>query len=151
MPQRRSHWLLWLMLICAGMTLGALWPAHSRQRVPPEELARLAGELEPRFGVDRNLILAVVENESGGDAAAVSEAGAVGLMQLLPGTAADLAKRHDLTNDLYDPAANMALGASYLRDLGDQFGNQPDLVIAAYHAGPGRVQGWRKAHPELSI
>ncbi|MGH7144623.1 MAG: lytic transglycosylase domain-containing protein [Planctomycetota bacterium] len=146
----RRGLLLLAVLAAVGLIVVALRPT-GRQLVPPAELARLADQNQARFHVDRALILAVVENESGGDAHARSSAGALGLMQLLPATADELARRHHLSADLYDPAANMALGSAYLRELGDRFRNQPDLVIAAYHAGPSRVEGWQRAHPDRSI
>lgn len=150
MPKHGRGWRIVALLVAVGLIAYSLAP-NRRHPVPPEELARLAAEMEQRFQVDRSLILAVVENESGGDAWVVSEAGAVGLMQLLPATARGVADKNKLTCDLRDPASNMAMGTAYLRELGDKFGDQPDLVIAAYHAGPNRVQGWRKANPALSI
>lgn len=143
-----------LLLIAAlgvGLYLAAGLLPRGRNQVPAAELERLAIEMETRFHIDRSLILAVVEHESGGDAWAQSAAGAQGLMQLMPATGADLARRYNLSGDLRDPAANMALGCAYLRELGDRFGDQPDLVLAAYHAGPTRVQGWQRAQPRLSV
>jgi soluble lytic murein transglycosylase-like protein len=86
-------------------------------------------------GIDPVLVHVVVEAESGYRQEALSPKGAVGLMQLLPGTAA----RYGV-----DPAlsaqANLKAGASYLRDLSRMFDAQLDLVLAAYHAGEGSVK-----------
>jgi len=84
--------------------------------------------------VDPALIHAVISVESGYNPSARSSAGAVGLMQLMPGTA----KRYGVTNRL-DPAQNIQGGARYLRDLQAMFGNNLQLVLAAYNAGEESV------------
>lgn len=84
--------------------------------------------------VDAALIHAVMSVESGNNPAARSRAGAVGLMQLMPGTA----RRYNVKNRL-DPAQNIRGGASYLRDLSAMFNNNLQLVLAAYNAGEQAV------------
>ena len=84
--------------------------------------------------VDAALIHAVISVESGYNPSARSRAGAVGLMQLMPGTA----KRYGVKNRL-DPGQNIHGGAQYLRDLKLQFDNDLQLVLAAYNAGEGAV------------
>jgi soluble lytic murein transglycosylase-like protein len=86
-------------------------------------------------GVDPALVTAVIANESGFDARATSRAGAAGLMQLMPATAAALG-----VTDRYDPAQNIRGGATYLRSLIDRFGADLPSVLAAYNAGPGAVE-----------
>jgi soluble lytic murein transglycosylase-like protein len=76
----------------------------------------------------------VITAESGYNAAAVSRAGAQGLMQLMPQTA----KRYEVA-DSFDPEQNIRGGARYLRDLLDLFGNDLELAIAAYNAGENAV------------
>jgi len=68
--------------------------------------------------------------------------GAVGLMQLMPETAAELAGRPVSGGELEDPARNTELGSLYLRRLLLQWANDPLLTVASYNAGPGAVQGW---------
>jgi hypothetical protein len=86
-----------------------------------------------RHGVPEDLFLRVIQQESAFNPTAVSSAGAYGLAQLMPGTAADLGV------DPRDPLQNLEGGARYLRQQLDTFGD-PALALAAYNAGPGRVR-----------
>jgi soluble lytic murein transglycosylase-like protein len=85
-------------------------------------------------GIDPALLKGLVSQESGFDPNARSGAGAVGLTQLMPGTAASLG----VTNPL-DPAQSLQGGAKYLRQQLDRFGGDERLALAAYNAGPGAV------------
>lgn len=86
-----------------------------------------------RFGLAPELLDAVARQESGYRAGAVSPKGALGVMQLMPGTARALGV------DPRDPAANIMGGAAYLRQQLDRFDGRVDLALAAYNAGPGAV------------
>src|SRR6202044_3449574 len=88
-----------------------------------------------RFGVPESWVRAVMQLESAGGPSATSPVGAMGLMQVMPQTYAELAARHQLGDDPYDPATNITAGAAYLREMLDQVG-APD-AFAAYNAGPG--------------
>lgn len=87
-----------------------------------------------RYGIDPILIVAMIEAESSFDPNAISSAGAVGLMQLLP-TTAELYT----DDDPFDPTVNVKAGTRYLSGLLEQFDGDIPLALAAYNAGPGNV------------
>jgi soluble lytic murein transglycosylase-like protein len=87
-----------------------------------------------RHGVDPNLVIAVMRQESGFNSRALSYKGASGLMQLMPGTA----RRFGVTN-IFDPAQNIEGGTRYLRFLLDTFNGDVKLVLAGYNAGENAV------------
>lgn len=92
------------------------------------------------------LACSVIRQESLWDPAAMSHSGARGLMQLMPATAAALARRYDLPftppTCYEDPAWNTTAGCAFLRQLIDRYHGRLDLALAAYNAGPGRVDDW---------
>jgi soluble lytic murein transglycosylase-like protein len=87
-----------------------------------------------QYGLVPELLHAVIRTESAYNPSAVSSAGAIGLMQLMPGTAA----RYKV-GDIWEPAANVRGGAAYLRDLLDMFDQDLRLALAGYNAGEGAV------------
>jgi soluble lytic murein transglycosylase-like protein len=87
-----------------------------------------------RYRVDPYLIFLVMEQESHFNSRVVSPKGAMGLMQLMPGTAARFGVRHS-----FDPGQNVSAGTRYLRELLNRFNNRVDLVLASYNAGEGAV------------
>ncbi|HKV39804.1 MAG TPA: lytic transglycosylase domain-containing protein [Blastocatellia bacterium] len=95
---------------------------------------KMVVESAARNGVDPNLILAVMNQESGNNPHARSYKGACGLMQLMPATA----RRFGITN-IFDPAQNIEGGARYLRFLLDKFNDDVSLALAGYNAGEGAV------------
>jgi soluble lytic murein transglycosylase-like protein len=98
-----------------------------------------------RFDLPVDLIEAVIAAESAGRPRAVSSAGAMGLMQLMPGTWTDLRGRLGLGADPFDPADNILAGAAYLRALRDRYGAPG--YLAAYNAGPGRYEASLAGRP----
>lgn len=95
-----------------------------------------------RHGLDPALVQAVMEAESGYDPLAVSAKGAVGLMQILPETAALMGLPEPA-----DPASSLEAGCRYLAALQDIFGGDVELALAAYNAGPGAVRRWGSVPP----
>lgn len=113
--------------------------------LPPRgrELAPAIAGAAGIAGVDARLFAALVWSESNFHPAAVSHAGAIGLAQLMPGTAAGLRV------DPWDPLQNMVGGARYLRTQLERFGSA-DLALAAYNAGPGRVEQAGRQVPAIT-
>lgn len=111
----------------------------------PAALVALADRWAGHFGVSRELVRAVIEVESNWNPRAVSPAGAVGLMQLMPDTAAAF-----LVRNRFDPAENIRGGVAYLAFLMEECGGDLRLVAAAYNAGHRRVlkAGLRYKNPE---
>jgi soluble lytic murein transglycosylase-like protein len=87
--------------------------------------------------VPERWIREVMRQESGGRSEATSPVGAMGLMQVMPGTYDALRRRHGLGGDPYEPRDNILAGAAYLREMHDRFG--APAFLAAYNAGPERV------------
>ncbi|AQS89040.1 murein transglycosylase [Neoasaia chiangmaiensis NBRC 101099] len=98
-----------------------------------DDLVRQAAE---QNAIPATWVRAVLRAESAGDPHAVSGAGAMGLMQLMPGTWKDVRRALNLGADPFDPHDNIAAGAAYLRWLHDRYGDAG--FLAAYNAGPGR-------------
>lgn len=126
----------------AAAPLGAI-----RGFVYPVEHAEAIEASAARHGVDPDLVCAVIKCESGWDEGAVSQAGAVGLMQVMPSTAESLNSLGIVSAAEYDPAAltdpvvNIEYGCAYLGYLQDHLSSL-DEIVAAYNAGIGAVQGW---------
>ncbi|MBV8490594.1 MAG: lytic transglycosylase domain-containing protein [Candidatus Eremiobacteraeota bacterium] len=110
--------------------------------VAPEEIDRLVSANSAAWNVDPSLIKAIIANESGFNANATSDAGAQGLMQLMPGTAQGLG-----VTDSYDPAQNVWGGTRYIKGLLDRFGGNMQLAVAAYNAGPNAVERYNGVPP----
>lgn len=126
-------------------------PTSTRARIPSAPAASvtvqdLIAEAAQRFGVPATWIAEVMAVESRGRVDALSPKGAVGLMQVMPATYADLAVRHGLGPDPWNPRDNVLAGTAYLRELYDRYGAPGFLV--AYNAGPGRWDDYRlRARP----
>ena len=117
--------------------------AHATDPVRVRRFASLILMHARANGLDPALVQAVVAVESGFDPRAVSDKGAVGLMQVLPETGERYGvhgdPRRSLGDKLFDPATNLRVGTNYLRDLLARFDNDVSLALAAYNAGEGAV------------
>lgn len=99
------------------------------------KLDEIVENVSRKFGVDKDLIMSVIKQESSFQPNCVSEAGAMGLMQLMPGTAKEMG-----VNNPFDMEENINGGTKYLRGLLDMYGNSKELALAAYNAGSGTLQ-----------
>ena len=108
--------------------------AQATARLPESALGTAIAAAASRHGLDPAVLTALTQAESGFRPGAVSDDGAMGLTQLMPGTAARLG-----VLDPLDPIANLEGGAKYLREQLDRFSGDLSLALAAYNAGPGAV------------
>ena len=115
--------------------------AAAQERFANPELARVIHSAAQKYAVDPKLVSAVAEVESGGDQNAVSPAGAVGVLQLMPDTAAGLGINP------YDMKSNVEGGAKYLREMLDTFDGDVKKAVAAYNAGPNAVKAYGGVPP----
>lgn len=157
---RRRLLLALTVLALTGVIVASLaaWqqdrlPARVAAQLYPLEYQEEIGRAATRYGVDPFLVAAVIKTESGFDARAESQAGAVGLMQLMPATAGWIASRPDwrgpASPDLRRPEDNINLGTYYLAYLLDRFDGDRASALAAYNAGTGTVGRWlRQAEPD---
>lgn len=135
-----------LHLVLAALVLFSGAPAFGQdgaEQMQPRtvNIAAHVAEASQRFGIPEQWIYAVMRTESAGRIGAVSSAGAMGLMQLMPGTWARQRARFGLGIDPFDPRDNIMAGTSYLREMYDSYGASG--FLAAYNAGPGRYEEWR--------
>ena len=143
--------LLLLLAVLAGLGGVAVYVVHSqppwyeRLRYPLRYEQVVRGHAS-NYRLNPALLAAVIYTESKFDANARSEAGAIGLMQLLPDTAKGIALRTGgkrfVVSDLTNPEINVRYGAWYLRHLLDRYGDER-TALAAYNAGQANVDRWR--------
>lgn len=113
--------------------------APAKAAVPLNQVVDIASA---QYHLDPDLVNSVIHAESGFNAHAVSPKGARGLMQLMPGTASHLG-----VNDAFDPQANVTGGSRYLRELLERYNFDLVKALAAYNAGPERVEQYRGVPP----
>lgn len=111
---------------------------HGKQNI--DQIVKAAAQ---HHGIEPSLVKAVIQAESAGDPLAVSPAGAQGLMQLMPETAAELGVR-----DSFDPAQNIMAGTRYLRQLLDRYRGDVKLALAAYNWGMGNLENQPETLPK---
>lgn len=131
--------LLLALTVCGGVALTKEQSAaQSANDHAGNALAGLVAEASQRFAVPVRWISSVIRLESAGDVHAKSSKGAVGLMQIMPETWADLRLRYDLGDDPYDACDNILAGTAYLAELRDRYGAAG--MFAAYNAGSARYE-----------
>jgi soluble lytic murein transglycosylase-like protein len=129
----------------SAASLNPLLPPSQSIPPPVDKWMPLIMHASSRFGIPVAWIRAVMRVESDGQAMQdgvpiTSPAGAMGLMQVMPGTYAEMRTRYDLGDDPYDPQDNIAAGTAFLREMYLRYG-YPDL-FAAYNAGPARFDDY---------
>ena len=128
-----------MCLVAASMFFGPSACAQNASRSPSiDRFANFVTEASTRFAVPARWIRSVIQVESAGDEHAISPRGAMGLMQLMPGTWLELSARYDLGIDPFDARDNIFAGTAYLKEMHDRFGSAG--FLAAYHAGPWRYE-----------
>lgn len=146
-PGRRERALPWTGVSPAArspvigtsvLLLALSWPLGATAQTPNRDLdlATTISDAAQRFGLPERWIRAVMGVESAYQPHAVSRAGAIGLMQVMPATYAGLRVRYGLGPDPFHPHDNVVAGAAYLREMFDRFG--ANGFLAAYNAGPAR-------------
>ncbi len=129
-----------LFLAALGGAAGDAFAAPASPGASLPYAAHVA-EASLRFGIPEEWIWRVMHIESRGNARAVSPAGAMGAMQIMPATWAMLTARHGLGTNPFDVRANILGGAAYLRAMWDRY-RDIRLMLAAYNAGPGRADAY---------
>lgn len=141
---RLCIWLAALAVILYALYAIA-FPAYIEKEFPKEYPAQVSQYAE-EYGVDENLIYAVMKTESDFDPAAVSDVGAIGLMQMTEETFEWLQSKTGEYNlsfeDLYTPDTSVKYGTYFLSILLDSYNGDLTTAIAAYHAGMGSVDSW---------
>ena len=141
-----------ILFLLSGLSVSAAPPlavlaqsAPSIAQPTHDPHAAFVTEASQRFGIPEHWIRSVRRVESAGDVRAISSAGAMGLMQVMPETWGQLRARYRLGNDPYDPRDNILAGTAYLREMHDRYGSPG--FLAAYNAGPGRYEEYLAGRP----
>jgi hypothetical protein len=132
----------WSVAVRQGTGQSPRLPAQIANLVKRHNLEMVIEKYAQQYGVDQDLVWAVIRQESGFNPHAVSPKGAMGLMQLMPGTAAMLG-----VSDAFDVEQNIAGGIKYLEQCLNQFNQDVCLALAAYNAGPNNVVKYQGCPP----
>ncbi len=142
----RFVFFLLLAVCCLYFTVGE-GKTRVMKKIYPIKYQEYVEKFSEEYGLDKNLVYAIIKVESNFDETAVSVADAKGLMQLMDNTAEGCNKEEDfgytIPNDLFDPECNIRIGCYYISKLIDHYGNAR-LAVTAYNGGTGNVQKWLK-------
>ena len=142
-----------VLALALGLVLSWFWAsARSPDPVSSSEIRSVVDRYCQLYGVDPVMVRAVIRAESSGRPDAVSHSGALGLMQIMPATgdhvARRLGERSPSRYALMEPERNIRYGVYYFSMLQTQFGKRIEVLLAAYNAGPTRVQRWLSANQD---
>lgn len=140
---------LWIIILAGVLAIGAAYlylPSILGDTVYPLKYENFIVKYSTEYGVDPALVAAVIMQESRFNPKAVSGAGAQGLMQFMPGTAATMAREVGRTSyDIFDPETSVQFGAAHIRDLLIKYNGNIDAALAGYNAGTGNADRWLAA------
>jgi len=150
-----AHRTLWLAVLAAGLAVIFIYSGTAWVWFRPVLHKDLINKYAAEYHFDPLWVMAIVKVESGFSSGAESHRGAVGLMQLLPSTAHELAPEVGLSDvtdeDLKNPDTNLRVGVHYLANLKRLFPDDDIAVLSAWNAGPGITRQWRKGKPYLEL
>ncbi len=147
--RRNKGFIFFIVLIVLSIIAFFIYksvPAFLRKNIYPKKYSAYVERYSEKYDIDENFIYAVIKTESGFDPDAVSDVGAVGLMQLMEIAFNEVSNNIEDNkgldySDMYNPEYNIMYGSWYLSYLYKQFGSY-ELTIAAYHAGMTEVRSW---------
>lgn len=150
MKRRLAHPIAIALILCisiiAGLIINTVWNVLEKKFNPRDYSDHIA-QYSAQYGIPEYVVYAVIKVESGFDPNAISNAGARGLMQMMPSTFEWLTSDEHLNenyspNDLYDPEVSIKYGTYYLKYLYSKFDYNWDTTFAAYNGGEGNVSKW---------
>lgn len=147
--------IIFVSIIIISVFMGLFWTFMENvitEAMHPMKYSEYVEKYSEAYAVPQEVIYSVIKCESSFDAAAVSDSGAVGLMQIMPSTFEEMCKKmgedHNVSS-LYDPEVNIKYGTFYLSQLYSKYGVWEN-VFAAYNAGYGKVDNWLD-DPSVSV
>ena len=146
-PKRRRSWLAVAALVLAlglvvALALAGVLQDRMQRAVYPLEYEQTIRSASAEYGMEPALVAAVIHTESRFDPQARSDQNAYGLMQIVPSTAGYVARQSDIQGNFREPETNIRLGVWYLDYLEERYAGSERLMLAAYNAGEGTVDGW---------
>lgn len=144
--KKRFTKILSAMLILLLLLIGIFNIKNIKQSIYPEKYALFVEKYSEEYGLDKYRVYSLIKAESNFKQEVVSDKGAVGLMQLMPETAEEIAGKIGLENfsveKLYEPDTNIRIGCYYLSFLVERYSGDYVSALAAYNAGYGNVDDW---------
>lgn len=145
--RRRRSWLAAAAIVLAlgavvALVLAGVLQDRMQRVIYPLEYEQVIRSASAEYDMEPALVAAVIHTESGFDPQAQSDQNAYGLMQLVPSTAGYVARQSDIQGDFREPETNIRLGVWYLNYLEERYAGSERLMLAAYNAGEGTVDGW---------